>query len=570
MLACTALVGCTNDDDVLNSNESVANKEGEAYMTVKFTMPGNTNVSSRAFQDDKFAEGTEAETKVNNAWFFFLNDAQQGCADPFELDMTGSKYIWTDVQGDNDDTSINNSTSSSIEEKSNPIVVIRNPISTPKYIACVLNWENTFSEGYKPSLAELQAVVSNFSSSTSAGSFVMSSSVYIDGDKLIAGGIVGTKNIYKDKDKLLGDIADEKATPVKIPVERVLAKVFMNNAITDGTSVTDESNVLKDETGAATNNKKYEITATVTGWWLDYTNPSSYLVKNLNSTYPDFLNNWWNDKTNTRSYWAESAVPTAYTHYTWNEATATTGQSLYCQENTSSTTTKLAVKVILKNNGTATTLVRWAGELYTQTDFFNLVAGAYQSYRILKTKTEGTTTKSDYYPLTGDAAQGVTGILGWEYNTSTNNLGIKDYEGLITVSNVGEGYQLVKVAVEGDEITVTGQVSADDVQKDIRKTISAVPLWLEGRAYYYTDIIHNNNTAEDGKEVNSTLYGIVRNHLYSLKLNSITGLGTPAPGTDTKIETEKLPDDEESYISAEVQIASFKVVPEQNVALGSN
>ena len=95
-------------------------------------------------------------------------------------------------------------------------------------------------------------------------------------------------------------------------------------------------------------------------------------------------------------------------------------------------------------------------------------------------------------------------------------------------------------------------------------------MWLEGRAYYYTDIIHNNNTAEDGKEVNSTLYGIVRNHLYSLKLNSITGLGTPAPGTDTKIETEKLPDDEESYISAEVQIASFKVVPEQNVALGSN
>ena len=62
------------------------------------------------------------------------------------------------------------------------------------------------------------------------------------------------------------------------------------------------------------------------------------------------------------------------------------------------------------------------------------------------------------------------------------------------------------------------------------------------------------------------MYGIVRNHLYKVNINSITGLGTPIANTDQVIVPVTPPEDKNTYLAADIVILKYKVV-EQNVDL---
>ena len=77
------------------------------------------------------------------------------------------------------------------------------------------------------------------------------------------------------------------------------------------------------------------------------------------------------------------------------------------------------------------------------------------------------------------------------------------------------------------------------------------------KAYYFLPIAHLAASNQNA---------IVRNHVYQMNLNSVSGLGTPVPNPDKVIIPEKVESDELSYIAASVYVLKWKVV-ENNVDL---
>ena len=566
MLACSAMVACTNEDPIDNGND---NQKGDAYVTVKLAMSGNAG--SRAFQDGQFVDGADNEVAVNKAIFYFFDANGQGCADKFVMTNT-ENLAWA------------GSTTTGVDQESDAIVVIKNPIATPTSMLVLLNCDDPTASTMRPSLAQLQAVTKttgdlSVASGDASGNYhIMSNAVYVanDGSVMVSTPITEDNIATSNTDKNPGDVDDDDCTPVVVSVERLWAKVGMTP--TDG-----YSEVLTPATEEVDNDyrpakKEYEIQATVTGWWLASKADKTYLVKNLNAEY-SFTTNWWNDFSNKRSYWANMPTMTAnnYTNETtWNGANLT-NKSEYCLENTSNsvdgninqngpgTATQYAAKAVLKlkvgNEYVPTTFVRWLNTIYTEADFFQMIANAYNNYRIQVGEGESLAL----YDLNGVAIKNgeapINGVLGWNYNGKNNGetLSLENYEGIITVSDPANGQTLVKKVSEDVYQTVT----AAAIQAEIRARIDKVLLWLNGQTYYYTDIIHNS----DATEVSSTLYGVVRNHLYTLNVTGLTGMGTPVPNPELPINPERPEDDEYSHISAEVQIFSYKKVAPQNVEL---
>ena len=71
--------------------------------------------------------------------------------------------------------------------------------------------------------------------------------------------------------------------------------------------------------------------------------------------------------------------------------------------------------------------------------------------------------------------------------------------------------------------------------------------------YYYTDLRHL------GTEVTKGLYGVVRNHIYDVNVQSVVGLGTPVYNPDEVIVPQK-PGEDETYIAAKINILSWRIV----------
>lgn len=82
-------------------------------------------------------------------------------------------------------------------------------------------------------------------------------------------------------------------------------------------------------------------------------------------------------------------------------------------------------------------------------------------------------------------------------------------------------------------------------------------IWHDGLTYYYTDIKHL------GQELNNAgygYYGVVRNHIYDIKIESVTGLGTPVLNPDENIIPQHPKEDNDTYIAVQIQILSWRRV----------
>ena len=602
MLASVALVGCTNTDEpeVNNGNET---QKGDAYVTVKLAMSGN--VGSRASQENQFVVGDPKEVAVNKAIFYFFDANGQGCADKFEMDNTNrliENLTWDDSE------------STGVDQESGAIVVIKNPIATPASMLVLLNCDDPTASTMRPSLAQLQAATLTTGNLvvSDVNYHIMSNAVYVNEGTVMVGTPITSDNItISANDKELGandegdkNVNGKDCVPVVVSVERLWAKVGM-------TPIAGYSEVLTPATEEADNDyrpakKEYEIQATVTGWWLASKANKTYLIKNLSNKYEvaPFISTstWWNDVNNKRSYWANMPTMTAgnYTNETtWSDANLT-NESEYCLENTSNsvdgnvnqngpgTATQYAAKAVLKlknseGNFVATTFVRYLNKIYSESDFFNLLAENYNNYVIAVTTTTGegeaaTSTTAHYFLNGTPVAAGGTNLgktaFTWEYNETQATTGSvrKDYEGEIKVvaPTAVEGekttYALAKITTTSTGAKEYTTCVAEDIkalQASIDARIGKVLLWLHGQTYYYTDILHNG----DEEEVESPLYGVVRNHLYTLNVTGLTGMGTPVPNPELPINPERPENDKYSHISAEVQIFSYKKVAPQDVVL---
>ena len=83
--------------------------------------------------------------------------------------------------------------------------------------------------------------------------------------------------------------------------------------------------------------------------------------------------------------------------------------------------------------------------------------------------------------------------------------------------------------------------------------VEPAKIWKNGMTYYYSDVKHLGSAGSVGE------YGIIRNHSYQIAVNGIKGWGTPVYNPDSQVVPVK-PTDKETYISAEINVLSWRVV----------
>lgn len=373
----------------------------------------------------------------------------------------------------------------------------------------------------------------------------------------------------------------------------------------------------KTETGseAITANGK-NVYAIFTGWCPTGVAPSSYAFKKVDNSWS--LGSWWQDATFHRSYWAENSFadpeagataetsPLKYfapsdavgkfgTPVRGNSA-AYTGSFYYIQENAAtmggngekaaydpatqlSNRTQVylgAVLVTLSEEAegataTALTLAEWGGAKYTAdglvAEMLKVVSS--QIYMAKKT-TDGEKTIWTYTPLSAanvvlKSNVEIKGDLFDAENDTRYMTYIQlnlDGDGNFTFP---EGYEhkfYSRINPNGPAADGSDDMSIDQVNEALTKMPGAM-VWKDGMTYYYTDIQHlaYSPTATDNNATKGG-FGVVRNHIYDIELNTVYGLGTPifTPEGGEVIIVPQKPSPEYSYIGAQINVLSWRVV----------
>ena len=211
---------------------------------------------------------------------------------------------------------------------------------------------------------------------------------------------------------------------------------------------------------------------------------------------------------------------------------------IYCHENTGDNPTQLVVAATLSvGEDEGTTLVRWRNTYYTEEGF----KIAYINYFNSTNKYYYKTSETEFALITAD-------MIDFAVNTNEDDdVTAKDYEAIVTLNTEETIY-----TYDGETAT---EVAAETVNEALGS--ATVKYWNGGKTYYYVPI---NHLAASGENA------IVRNHVYTLNLNSVAGLGTPVANPEKVIIPTKVEDDTLSYITASVYVLKWRTVS-QEVAL---
>lgn len=553
--ACALFAACANDETPGGNNLPQGNGE-QAFIAVRLAAP---NAMTRAFQD-----GKDEENAVTKARFYFFDNSGNAVTVGQTTGSTDINYY--------DVTSLSFSASTpadgNVEEATDEaIVVLENKTVWPTQMVVVLNPPTALGDASKK-LSDLQAAAAGYDSKTS-GAFVMSNSVYIDG----ANGKVDAVNV---EDHITNNLVAAKGNPVTVYVERVLARVDVACTSSLETNKTDGTGTQQSEINGYTGqNGTDEIQAVIKGWTLANRNAESHLLKSL-STWGNNASitvsenpatSWtfdnWNAATNHRSYWAYTDDVTATKLENDSYATiltknSTFAKTAYCQENTGNgAATELVAIAELQVDGKKTDIAKYAGQYWTVGNLLTQFANQILAGKIYYKAASGEPTTVTALPAS---------VLKLRPRNSSETSTVAAYEAVLDLkADYQTGYTFYSDAAGNTEINV-------DAVQDILNDYKAL-YWHEGKTYYHTTIKHTlNNLSKDG---------VVRNHLYDISLTGVSGLGTPIPGTssddedddpgtddpdDKPIDPEN-PDEEESFLAAEINILSWNVIG-QEVELG--
>lgn len=562
-MAALSLAACAEkmDDDKIPHKGEVT----ESYISISLS---SSDADTRA-AGDTYQEGVALERAVKTAYFFFF-DAE---GNAFPVDVTdgagdapgGEKNHLLAVINPTNGSDMNN-----VSDIKNVVLLLKNYQGTyPASIVAVLNWvpnENQYT------LADLQDKLVEVRDSEKG--FIMSNAVYATSGTP-ASAIYATP---LTADNIFTDEANAKANPVTIYVERAAAKVTVTT--TGGETKFD---VEKPVTIGSTSTKVY---AKVLGWELynDYQN--STVLKNIDPAWNnDNLGFTWNDSPWFRSYWADSQT-TAFTDNTFQWKYAAIGEGhkteygygigvaadvtdgtyadktyTYCGENTNrpeADRTKIILKAQLqKEDETPVELARWyTTEYLGEGDLKTAVANTLKYTLYFKDgenyvglKPEHIKCVAPEYDINGNITNGAPS-------------GIKPYQVFFQLSPEGEAKDWYKkeagafVHVAADIAVDANSTKATNAQL---ATVEPAIIYNDGQTYYYIDVKHLGNSGKDAE------YGIVRNHIYSININKISGYGSPVYVPISNIVTPEYPgigggDDEYSFVAAEVRILSWRMV----------
>lgn len=536
MLVGMAFVGCSSEKE-LNGGGTDPVKGGTGYVAVNIVQP--KTVGTRATGD--FENGDAAENNASEGLFFIFDASGK----VHNVNGKSSQRIKLAGSGTTD--------SPAVERIYNAILLIDGVKDNPtgaKQIVCILNAPAEL-ETDVTNLSDLQAKVEDYcTGKTEDGKFVMSNSVYYDGDNLIVATPVKAENVKKSASEALNN-------PVDIYVERVVAKVR-----------------AKQKTGGITNNVvkitvdgvEHSYTINIDGIALSNRSDKAYLLKSLTG-YSN--NKWtWNDKTNFRSFWEvmpgkkDGADQVTVQKVSWNDidgdghynAEATPGNYCFTQyilPNTFEKTgdvinTSIMVAAHLTETVDGTTknadLVWIRGGYTTDKGALNVIASAVQ-------------TKFAYYKKTGESSYKELEFSDFEWKGETG-VGYSCYAQLKTEfgtdNKIYEFTGVTPAEVTDGVSKVNNYLKSKDNSLYARK-------YTDGKSYYFVEIEHVAATGS-GETATPAINGIVRNHIYDLTLNSIAGPGIPVFNpADKNIPQE--PEDENLYfLGARVNVLDWRIV----------
>lgn len=588
-----AFSACSSDDVAENGNGSLTDFSNGGYVKLAINLPTVKDAGAfkaSDYNNDNFDHGLTDEYDVKNASLILFQGNNENDA------QFHSAYTLTDYQN----PTITSTQITKVLQLKKPVK--GELIGSNLYALVILNnnglitvggdhkltigttdFAGTFKD-FKQKTATSSTYNANEFVST-AGGFFMSNAPLADK----SGGTTdpttaGINTLVKLNGATYETSAAAEASPAAdIYVERGVAKVTFTNDKTTATPFQDATGIktpLSNGSGIA------DVKYTITGWGLDITNKSSYLVRHYSSAW----NGLNTDQTSVtkkyrfigskeveagktplqyRTYWAEDPNYTTYdadlnnefsiqpdgvpTYISEKFGTAAVGDAQYCFENTfdvanqnQDKTTRVIVRAKVTVNGTAGDFYminNGKSTLYSEANLKALVQNAiYNDPQVqhLLAAPGATLNEGDInVTFTDNAATAVRTITGFsftingtdyseastELNNVLTNAGNK-VSNIIKYTN-GIVYYPVRIKHFGNDLTPW-----DKSQTGVSKT----------------DIYATNNVDRYlGR------YGVVRNNWYDLGVNSISGIGSAVvpPHKNT-------PDDElDQYISVRINVLSW-------------
>ena len=485
--------------------------------------------------DGKYEEGLNEERAVHEAIvFFFKNGAPFYVKHDGDTSTNDGRYNYLKIKLEDNDPASNMPNISDIKDE---VLVLENYKGQyPNQMLAILNWS---PEKASYSLSELQTLISDLGND--AKGYVMSNSVYADAAKTVVDAVKITEaNISKDETGAL-------ANPVNIYVERIAAKVSFsakdNGVFAIGEQVSNAEggdNVMGDA--------PVDVYARIEGFQLYNDFEDSHLIKGIDATWSD-LGFTWNDPDFHRSYWAKSQTKEFPNNtFDWNNnytALNAAKPFVYCGENTQA---DKHTKVIIK-----ATLVKKVGDNYEPLEVVNWFGQNYIGEEQLKTVVANT-LKYTYFS-SADEGKTFSGITPGDLKCVARGGNEKAYEVYIQLSDDASA----KTWYKFDELKSEYKKYSDNavLNDELKADVQPALVYNDGMTYYYTDIRHLGN----GKGMAGD-YGVVRNHVYKVNITDIQGFGTPVYDPEIDFVTPETPEDMTTFVSAQVNILSWRVVAE--------
>lgn len=651
------LAGCANDDSKVNdpTQGSLTGAEVTGYLSINLMLPQG----SRA--DGDYQYGSISENYVNEVRFYFFDefgapveirknpiyDKDNPATGPeyysyFDWDPTPSENNnyenpgGEEQDGNNAGTLPNNTVEKTL---STMIVLTAKDGIFPQQVVAVVNptpyVKNLTLNNPTPTLSQIQAGVSDNLTGFTDKNFLMSNSVYLDGE----GEMVIAQPVPKDKFGLTQPEAQQH--PIYVYVERAIARFNLNMDITyaapeeggeapkiitltDGTklyptqeTITTEDRVYQGETAPDGQLKAAPIYTKFLGWAVTSTPTSSYVMKQISSNWGDANEFFgvekepWYITAYHRSYWAinpatltNNPADNSYVWFNYNELSGVNAENpapnapiqklgldmkvtqTYMQENANPAGTdngatganpSYPTKVIfaaqlVDAEGNAIELTEWNGVYYTFQGLKNLAASMLDMYYI-KPGTGTQETPAEYVPISPNQITFITRSAFYNENPLFSDTPNYTVYATLTTAEGTDATDPIKNAAgvqwyhlndnvkqenaKPTDYTKIGNSDQSTYLNTINNYMQAVfgnaKVWKNGYTYYYMTLKHL------GAENKPGYFGVVRNHIYSAKIDGLKGLGTPVWDPNEKIYPEQ-PNPDGNNLSAQVEVLAWRVV----------
>lgn len=616
-LMAISIASCSSHE-IISENPDIIITDQPQFITVSIqNADGPTRTEDNSSYNIAYEDGLDKENKVESLVLYFFNKD----GEPINvIDGTRNYFTCTseDLIEDKD-----NSETPNVEKLLSATIVLRNGNSSKDNlmnlysVVAIINYDGVFSEPLaNKSLSELKGIVGNYASklinevsmggaddpvllpvpipysdASAIPPLLMTSSSYLTDELNGSGANVKTPTVEvrNISSHVKNNEADANASPVKVYVERVVAKVRLTTKMQDPGIVTDAKfkgkNVtafaLKDKKGApftvTLNNGSFtkQIYVVFENWGLHGTAQKSRLLKKVGNWQ---LENWgndgygWNIKDYSRSFWAlnpdTGVASTDLAHFRYSDTNGEIGSSFfYCLENAAdnnsvgtkslynpddeiSNRTQVFVKAKLvtlddNNNAEILDLAEWGGTKYSMAEVKNAMLGMVKDEIFIRKRVSSGVDGGEvfsYESLPEDLVKLVSGIESgfWGSDKETDKR-YMSYISLIDQSQLDSLFDAGGKYAEYDKAFFKDKQGHKFVEDSLTEGSEQIPkAWLDwvnvnnlllsvlgAKVWQDGKTYYYTDITHFGKKDDMGLYGVVRNHIYDIQIIQVNSLGTP-------------------------------------------